>query len=109
MKISCSVLPYFGLMVKLFTQSNFDVAVDIGQQHIQKWFDTPKFNGYVKRWVFPLNGKTKDFCQEKVEPGCKSLEGGNDSAKIYLVILFNQSCTKRFIWYSSTLLWKFTS
>ena len=36
MKISCSVLPYFGLMVKLFTQSNFDVAADIGQQHIQK-------------------------------------------------------------------------
>ena len=57
MKISCSVFTFFGLVVKLITQGNFDVAVQRGQESTQKWFDAPKFDGYVKKMSISFKWK----------------------------------------------------
>ena len=56
-KIVVQCFLFFGLEVKLITQGNFDVAVQRGQESTQKWFDAPKFDGYVKKMSISFKWK----------------------------------------------------
>ena len=73
MKISCSVFPFSGLVVKLVTQGNFDIALRKGQESTQKWFDAPKFDAYVKKMIISFKWKDQG--------------SGNRKGKIWLQII----------------------
>ena len=64
-KISCSVLPFFGLVVKLIERADFSIILRPGQPYIQKLFDAPKFSYYIEKMTISFEWKDQGWGNRK--------------------------------------------